>query len=160
MSNTSGPLIITPDSIKDGQKVAGSLVLPKGKFFFGYTYVPFDPAKAPKAKEQPSSNPEPAFQGEGNSLRRSAQPSSSTRSSKPAAAKPASDDKPDPWANLGNGNTLSGRQVAPEPPKAKDPLPQDEIIDATMLDEDDFMFDESYNYDDDDDDDIIEIDSD
>lgn len=83
--------------------------------------------------------------------------------------KAAEDEKDDPWAKLGSGNSLrwttttaatsssnpapvSGPQEEFEPRKAT----EQEIIDATMLDEDDFMFEDE----EDDEDDVIEIDSD
>ena len=70
-----------------------------------------------------------------------------------------SEEKVDPWKNLGSGNTLSGRGTkrAAEETKVKDEVghgqegsSKKEVIDATMLDEDDFWGDE----------DVIEIDSD
>lgn len=157
----SGPRIITSDSLNDDRKVPAALVLPEGKFFFGYKYVPFDKSKVKKKEEAPA--PPQSFQGQGNSLRRNA-PSSSTPA--PAGAEPAKEEKADPWANLGSGQTLSGRapkraaaSPAPEPTRAPSPPKQTEqdVIDATMMDETDFMFDDTaYS----DDDDVIEIDSD
>jgi ubiquitin fusion degradation protein 1 len=138
-------------------------VIAKGKFFFGYKYIPFDAEgeeKKKKAKEAPAAAAPPAsFQGEGNSLRRGgAQQSAPAK--RAASAEEEEEKKVDPWANLGSGNTLSGRKraapAAPTPP-VREPTRQ-EVIDATMLDEDDFMFGEEYS--DNDDDDIIEIDSD
>lgn len=102
--------------------------------------------------------PPSAFQGEGNSLRKGAKNSASSPAPASAAAQPDSESKPDPWANLGSGNTLNSRKRAAEKAPAREPTPppqDDEVIDATMLDEDDFMFGEDY-----DDEDYIEVDSD
>lgn len=71
----------------------GPLVLPAGKFFFGYKYVPFDPSAAPKKTEEVDVPPS-AFQGEGNSLRKGAKSNASAPAA--AAAKPAAEEKPDP----------------------------------------------------------------
>lgn len=163
----SGPRVITNDALQGDRQVPSALVLPAGKFFFGYKYIPFDAgadAEKKKAKEPTEAEPAASFQGQGNSLRRTGQASSSTSSPAPAAAAPAaSEEKPDPWANLGGGQTLSGRKraAATPPEPARQPSPpqpsRQEVIDATMLDEDDFF----QSYDDDEDyDDIIEIDSD
>ncbi len=124
--------------------------------------MPFDPKKAPKKPEEDVVAPPSAFQGQGNSLRKGAV-NNAAAAAAPASAKPADEEKPDPWASLGSGNTLSGRKRAAEKsPERKPASPQqptrEEVIDATMLDEDDFMFGEEY--DDDDDDDYIEVDSD
>lgn len=65
--------------------------------------------------------------------------------------KEESNQKPDPWAKLGGGNTL---RVKESPVNVKSPPAH--VIDATMLDEDDFAFgDDGKEYDD-----VIEIDSD
>lgn len=158
----SGPMIITPDTLGAAdRKVPAALVLPEGKFFFGYKYTPFDPSKAPK-KVDIDAAPAAPFSGEGNTLRKKPDGSSS---SKRAEVPKSSPDAPavDPWANLGGGNTLrptkqqkteSGSQSQSQP-QSQTPAQRQEIIDATMLDEDDFAY-----YDDDDDNDVIEIDSD
>ncbi|WOO82114.1 Ubiquitin fusion degradation protein 1 [Vanrija pseudolonga] len=164
----TGPRIITPDSLNDDRKVPTALVLPAGKFFFGYKYIPFDPAKTPKKKEEGAPAPPTSFQGAGNSLRRGAQANSAPSPATPNADEtPKAEEKPDPWASLGSGNKLSGRKraaeasPAPAPPApARNPTPppaptQNEVIDATMLDEDDFWVPEY-----DEDEDVIEIDSD
>lgn len=137
-----------------------ALVLPPGKFFFGYKYVPFDAKaeeKRKKAKEAPEAAPATTFQGEGNSLRRgAAQPATAAKAPAPAE----DEEKPDPWANLSGVQTLSGRKrpATASPATTTPPREQtrQEVIDATMLDEDDFMFGEEYS----DNDDIIEVDSD
>lgn len=165
----SGPRVIKTDELNDDRKVPAALVLPEGKFFFGYKYVAFDADKV-ESKEAPApAAGTAAFQGDGNSLRRGA---SNPNRALPApaatlAAAPGTEDKPDPWAKLGAGNSLSGRtKAAPAPASARvpSPSPEPEVVDATMLDEDDFMFGENYDDDyddyDDDDDEIIEIDSD
>ena len=67
----------------------------------------------------------------------------------------------DPWANLGVGNTLRGKKSVSPPAigRVQTPIsPPRDVIDATMLDEDDFTFGEEYV--EGDEDDIIEIDSD
>ena len=103
---------------------------------------------------------EPAqpFSGEGNTLRKpSKAPTKPTNGTNGHAA---SEDDPssDPWSKLGNGNTLRTAKSASQsqsmvtPAKSKEPSKQ-EVIDATMLDEDDFVFGDP-------DDDVIEIDSD
>ena len=69
----------------------------------------------------------------------------------PSAVEEQSEEKSDPWAKLGGGNKLSSRGVKKDSGPA-----QAEVIDATMLDEDDFRFgEEGEEYDD-----VIEIDSD
>lgn len=154
--------------MNDDRKVPAALVLPEGKFFFGYKYVPFDKTKV-KKKEEAGPAPTQSFQGEGNSLRRN---NGASSSSAPAPASQApeteTEEKKDPWANLGSGQTLSGRAPkraaasppAPEPTRAPSPPKQhkeQDDIDATMMDESDFMFDDTaYS----DDEDVIEIDSD
>ena len=160
----SGPRIITPDSYNEDRKVPAALHLPQGKFFFGYTYVPFDPTKV--VKKPVDILPTQSFGGQGTSLKSqtttggdasSSQPQSQTQPQTESAAEvPA-----DPWAKLGSGNTLSTagkRNKEPEPVKTEAQQRQ-EVIDATMLDEDDLWGDEGME-DDDDDNDIIEIDSD
>jgi ubiquitin fusion degradation protein 1 len=188
----SGPRIITPDSLADAdRKVPAALVLPAGKFFFGYKYIPFDPSKVVKKPVDTGLEPPKAFSGEGSTLnnrRTGKAPASSSSatnggvSPQPTSTSTSTDggvEKPDPWAKLGSGNTLSGRGVKREATGAArqngsvttpasapaaaaaavaaPPPPQHEVIDATMLDEDDFTFGDEY---DDDEDDIIEIDSD
>lgn len=185
----SGPRIITPDALADAdRKVPAALVLPAGKFFFGYKYIPFDPSKVVKKPIDTGLEPPKAFSGEGSTLnnrRTGKAPTSgssatnggvSPQPTSVSAAKGAGEEKPDPWAKLGSGNTLSGRGVKREatgaarqngsittptsaPPVAAPPPPHPEVIDATMLDEDDFTFGDEYD-DDEDEDDIIEIDSD
>lgn len=74
------------------------LNLPAGKFFFGYTYVPFDPVKAAKAQAKSKSA--------------SSQTASSAVDAAGAAA--AAQDR-DAFAGLsGGGNTLSGKRKAGE----------------------------------------------
>ena len=153
ITNDSGPRIITPDSYNEDRKVPAALNLPEGKFFFGYTYVPFDPEKV--VKKEIDAVPAEPFGGQGTSLRSQARTGSTVappESDKPAAV--------DPWAKLGGGNTLSAKSVKKEKTeeekaKAKQ---QQEIIDATMLEEEEFWDDEVMDDDDEDDDDIIEID--
>lgn len=156
-----GPRIITPDNIDGDRKVPGALVLPAGKFFFGYKYVPFDASAAPKKKEDIVVPPS-AFQGEGNSLRKGAQNKTTSPAPAAAASSAAAESKPDPWANLGSGNTLSNRKrSAAKAAATREPSPPpqpEQVIDATMLDEDDFMFGDEDDYDDGDD--YIEVDSD
>jgi ubiquitin fusion degradation protein 1 len=171
----SGPRVITSETIDLDRQVPAALVLPEGKLFFGYKYIPFDAKaeeKRKKAKEDPSAPPaQTSFQGQGNSLHRGAvQPSSPAEADAPADG---DEEKPDPWANLGSGQTLSGRKrgaptsaaasAPPTPAPASAPVSaqptRQEVIDATMLDEEDFMFDDDEYYDGEEDD-IIEIDSD
>ncbi len=158
----SGPRIITPESLADAdRKVPVALKLPAGKFFFGFTYVPFDPAKAPKKPTEAPAAAEP-FRGEGSTLRRGAQalpPAANGSSNGKSSAPESSDDAPDPWAKLGGGNVLSVRGVKREREKeearaAQQPGSQD-VIDATMMDEDDFFYDPDY-----DGHEVIEVDSD
>ncbi|GMK59362.1 hypothetical protein CspeluHIS016_0703770 [Cutaneotrichosporon spelunceum] len=157
-----GPRIITPDNIEGDRKVPGPLILPKGKFFFGFKYIPFESSKVPKKPDENAVAPPSAFQGEGNSLRKGAANSAAGSISQAAPSNSVEEDKPDPWANLGSGNTLSGRKRAAEKELTREASPpqpsREEIIDATMMDEDDFMFGEDYDYDDGDD--YIEVDSD
>ncbi|GFZ49841.1 hypothetical protein JCM24511_07244 [Saitozyma sp. JCM 24511] len=189
INRNDGPRIITPDALADAdRKVPAALVLPAGKFFFGYKYIPFDPSKVVKKPIDTGLEPPKAFSGEGSTLnnrRTGKAPTSgssatnggvSPQPTSVSAAKDAGEEKPDPWAKLGSGNTLSGRGVKREatgaarqngsittptsaPPVAAPPPPHPEVIDATMLDEDDFTFGDEYD-DDEDEDDIIEIDSD
>ena len=157
-----GNRIVTPESLSDAdRKVPAALVLPEGKFFFGFKYIPFDPAKQPKKVEAPKS-PQ-AFQGEGETLRKRAGGQANGTNGASTSKSPAPEENPDPWAKLGSGNTLRGKRPAPTTPtpepahtRAKpDPSPS-QVIDATMLDEDDFGFVGSEE----DDHDVIEIDSD
>ena len=159
----SGPRIITPDSLNDAdRKVPAALVLPVGKFFFGFKYTPFDPTiVVPKRGVEAETAPR-TFSGEGTTLKRRT-PGSLAASTDGREATPAPtpvteerEEKPDPWAKLGGGNTLSNRGVK----KAPASTPQSaEVIDATMLDSDDFFGEgeggEAGEYDD-----VIEIDSD
>jgi ubiquitin fusion degradation protein 1 len=156
-----GAKIMTPESLADdGRKIPAALILPAGKFFFGFTYVPFDPSKVVKKIDPNEVKPDTTFSGTGNTLlRRRGAPAAQPT---PAPAAPvAKEDKPDPWASLSGGNTLSGKKakiekVKVEEPEAKKEMTRQEVVDMTMLDEDDFMFGETY----DDDDGVIEIDSD
>ncbi|WVW87089.1 hypothetical protein I302_109146 [Kwoniella bestiolae CBS 10118] len=165
INRNDGPRIITPESLADdGRKIPAALVLPEGKFFFGFKYIPFDPSKAPKptADTEPDGGLQP-FGGNGQTLAKKVQPPKGARSpfkvpSPPPEAKvkeEVKEEKPDPWAGLGNGNTLkkSANQVREEKERNRQ-----EVIDATMLDEDDFMFDGDDG--EDGEDDVIEIDSD
>ena len=151
----SGPRIITPDSHNEDRKVPAALNLPQGKFFFGYTYVPFDPEKV--VKKEIDATPAEPFGGQGTSLR--SQAKSGTTSAQAETEKPAA---ADPWAKLGGGNTLSAKTVKKEKEKTEEEKvkakQQQEIIDATMLEEEEFWDDEVMDDDDEEDDDIIEID--
>ena len=138
------------------RKVPAALVLPAGKFFFGFKYTPYDSTKVAKTVDVAPSSPK-AFSGEGTTLKRrlvgSSHPGTDGRNVLPAL--PVKEEQPgetsDPWARLGGGNKLSSRGVKKDTGPA-----QAEVIDATMLDEDDFGFgDEGEEYDD-----VIEIDSD
>jgi ubiquitin fusion degradation protein 1 len=152
-TDISGPRIITSDSYDQDRKVPAALNLPEGKFFFGYTYVPFDPDKV--VKKQVDIAPAESFGGQGTSLRSQTKTATAAdaESAKPEADKPAED----PWAKLGGGNTLSAKvkKETAEPKTAS--RQQQEVIDATMLEEEEFWDDEGMY---EDDDDIIEIDSD
>ncbi|WVR07926.1 hypothetical protein IAU60_004969 [Kwoniella sp. DSM 27419] len=160
INRNDGPRIITPDSLADAdRKVPAALVLPQGKFFFGFRFVPFDPVKAAKEKAKTKGDipvePVQPFGGQGQSLK------GGKSSSAPAPApvkKEEAVEAEDPWTKLGSGNTL--RKAKTEPVKTEErgqPASRQEVIDATMLDEDDFMFDGG---DDDDGQEVIEIDSD
>lgn len=167
---SSGPRIITPDSYNDDRKVPAALHLPQGKFFFGYTYVPFDPSKV--VKKPVDILPSQPFGGQGTSLKSqtttgesstaSASASGSGSQSQAQDNKPATEAPVDPWAKLGSGNTLSNVKKEPAKPVKTEAEQRQEVIDATMLDEDEFWGDEGMEDDDDDDGDeeIIEIDSD
>ncbi|ORY34570.1 ubiquitin fusion degradation protein UFD1-domain-containing protein [Naematelia encephala] len=163
INRNEGPRIITPDSLADAdRKVPGPLVLPAGKFFFGFKYTPYDPSKAAKKVDEAPKVTQP-FSGEGTTLksRRTPAASNGKRKADEDAVKVDTEEQPDPWANLGNGNTLSSKPVKSERaetgriPAAAAPLPPHEVIDATMSDDEDFMY-----YDAGDDEDIIEIDDD
>ena len=148
------------------RRVPAALVLPQGKFFFGFKYIPFDPSKKPKKVEE--AQPLQPFAGEGNTVRRkagatngSSQTNGSNGGNTVEVEQKQDEEKPDPWAKLGSGNTLRTKRPAPSTPTPEAPSSRSrsnghpkspEIIDATMLDEDDFAFVE--------DDDVIEIDSD
>jgi ubiquitin fusion degradation protein 1 len=173
----SGPRIITPDSFNDDRKVPSALHLPQGKFFFGYTYVPFNPDKV--VKKPVDILPTGPFGGQGTSLRSQvkSEPQAQTQgessatgaaaaSASAAVAAAAPPQAEDPWAKFGSGtgNTLSGRgskstKVKEEKVEKSAAEQRQEVIDATMLDDDDFWGDEVMD-DDDDDNDVIEIDSD
>lgn len=134
-----------------------ALHLPQGKFFFGYTYVPFDPSKV--VKKPVDILPTQPFGGQGTSLKSQQTTGTSSSAQQSADATPAAPS--DPWAKLGSGNTLStggSRKKEKEEQKVSKTQEQQrqEVIDATMLDEDDFWDDDGM----DEDDDIIEIDSD
>lgn len=110
--------------------------------------------KLDETPEQPK-----AFSGEGATLKRrpagSLQPSANGRPVTPVKpVKEEEEEKPDPWAKLGGGNSLSTKGVKKEDMRGNRPV---EVIDATMLDEDDFFGGEE---DDEEYDDVIEIDSD
>ncbi|KAL7424565.1 ubiquitin fusion degradation protein [Cryptotrichosporon argae] len=175
-----GPRIITSDSLNDDRKVPAALVLPAGKFFFGWKYVPFDPAQAAKPAAPEPVVAEP-FGGQGNTLRRG--PAASASASSSAAPVPAADKgkakepAEDPWAKLGSGNTLANRKRPASTegpareraqPSGPDPAPaaapptaeqtRQQIIDATMLSEDDFWNDDEEDEGDDEGDDVIVID--
>ncbi|WRT69854.1 uncharacterized protein IL334_006845 [Kwoniella shivajii] len=168
INRNDGPRIITPESLADdGRKIPAALVLPEGKFFFGFKYVAFDSSKAPKPVDEPQPTSLQPFGGQGQTLAR--RPPAGARSpfrqpTPPPTTAPNStttstevkEEKVDPWAGLGNGNTLSTRKptLTDEEKKKDDERKRQEVIDATMLDEDDFMFDGG------DEDDVIEIDSD
>lgn len=160
---SSGPRIITPDSLNDAdRKVPAALVLPAGKFFFGFKYIPYDASKSAKKAIEAPAVPQ-TFSGEGSTLKRRATgalpPGANGRPVTPTPpVKEEHEEKADPWANLGGGNTLSNRGAKKEihTPKSA------EVIDATMLDSNDFTFGEDDDEDDDggEYDDVIEIDSD
>lgn len=155
---SSGPKIITSESLADGdRKVPAALVLPEGKFFFGFKYTPFDPAKVPKKQEAVEDKPAAPFGGEGNSLKRRRGDNASVKPSTTSAnvISPVKEEKEDPWAKLGSGNALAPKKIAPIATPAAPPSRQD-VIDATMMDEDDF----DVQWDEGDNDDIVEIDSD
>jgi ubiquitin fusion degradation protein 1 len=151
----SGPRIITPDSLADdGRKVPAALVLPEGKFFFGFKYTPFDPDKAPKkADEEEKQGPTP-FGGAGNSLKRRR----GDVTPQPAVTEVKKEEsKPDPWAKLGSGNSLRRQQTPPrEETPPREPT-REEVLASTYLDENDFMAeDDDFDYGED----VIEVDSD
>ena len=159
-NSTSGPRIITPSSFNDDRKVPAALVLPPGKFFFGYKYVPFDPTKAPKPTLTDTHPKGPvAFSGLGSTVnnRQTALGTSNPvdilkKRESDAKEQEEEQDKPDLWDKLGGGNSLR-----PDPGSKTNghrPPSRQEVIDATMLDEEDFTYEM------DDDDGFIEIDSD
>jgi len=158
MLTVSGPRIITPESLADdGRKVPAALVLPEGKFFFGFKYTPFDPDKAPKKADEAEQQGPTPFGGTGNSLKR--RRGDVTPQTQATEVK-KEESKADPWAKLGSGNSLR-RQQTPPPPKEKTPPPReptrDEVIASTYLDENDFMDeDDDFDYGED----VIEVDSD
>ncbi|WWD20459.1 hypothetical protein CI109_104935 [Kwoniella shandongensis] len=186
INRNEGPRIITPDSLNDAdRKVPAALILPEGKFFFGFKYIPFDPSKVPKkldekAAEAAAAAKSSSFSGQGETLLKRppgaanpSRPSSTAPTSSPAVVKrerEEDEEKADPWAKLGGGNTLSGKKAATPATTSQStstvpsaPPSRQEVIDATMLDEDDFMFDGGEDDEDEDDGeyaDVIEIDSD
>lgn len=180
----SKPRIITPDSLSSdpNRAVPAVLSLPPGKFFFGYTYVPFDHSKAPKPKPTAeeiaaAEESKPSFGGEGVTLkgkRKAAEPASASASGSGSGTgvKEEKEEKVDPWAKFGSGsgNTLrkaagstaasAGAKKEEEKPKQSKPEP-DDIIDATMMDDDDEEeWDENGEMESDDDEVYIEVDSD
>lgn len=127
--------------------------------------MPFDPSKV--VKKPVDILPTGPFGGQGTSLRSgvktgTSEPQAESSASGAAAAAAAAPAEPaeDPWAKFGSGNTLSNKGSKSKPFEQEKTAEQQrqEVIDATMLDEDDFWGDEAME--DDDDDDIIEIDSD
>lgn len=172
LTNISGPRIITPDSFNDDRKVPAALVLPQGKFFFGFKYIPYDPSKVVKKNVDIAPTGTQAFSGEGTSLK-SKKPGGTLNVTGNGKGKEKEGDvtsqastqpqeKADPWAKLGSGNALkpaasTTTTKTSNPSRTTTTRNEPDIIDATMLDEDDFF---EVPDDDDDDDDIIEIDSD
>lgn len=170
LNRSSGPRIINTSSLSSANtQVPSALILPEGKFFFGFKYIPYDPSKAPKPSlaDQQKMELQP-FGGEGNTLKGGKRVGGGEGKGK-GKEKAAEEEKEDPWAKLGSGNTLK-RTTATAASSSSNPAPasapqkefetrkatEQEIIDATMLDEDDFMFEDE----EDDEDDVIEIDSD
>ncbi|WWC66038.1 uncharacterized protein I303_108660 [Kwoniella dejecticola CBS 10117] len=182
INRNDGPRIITPESLADdGRKIPAALVLPQGKFFFGFKYIEYDPSKAPKptsedAEKNGNGNLHP-FGGSGQTLKKAPpkgtrspfrQPSPPPPSTTTVKGKEKADGKAeaeaaaeDKWAKLGNGNTLSTSNKRPKLEEKEEARThsRQEVIDATMLDEDDFMFDGGDGSEDDGDD-VIDIDSD
>ncbi|WWC73847.1 uncharacterized protein I206_107819 [Kwoniella pini CBS 10737] len=173
INRNDGPRIITPESLADdGRKIPAALKLEQGKFFFGFKYIEFDPSKVPKPKsEETTANGEgntlQPFGGSGQTLKKPPpkgarspfrQPSPPPSSSSPSKGKEKSEENEieDKWSKLGNGNTLSTSNKKQKLDIKEQEKSRQDIIDATMLDEDDFMFDEGDGTDDD----VIEIDSD
>ncbi|TYJ53849.1 hypothetical protein B9479_005537 [Cryptococcus floricola] len=155
------PQIITSETLADADRVIpAALTLPPGKFFFGFKYTPYDPSKAPK---KPSATSEPAqpFGGSGNKLKSGKTVGDKGKGKEEEKEEEQVEEKPDPWAKLGGGNTLKATKApAPEPVKQET---RQEVIDATMLDEDDFMYEGEEDEDEDEGsgwegDDVIEID--
>lgn len=170
---TSGPRIITPSSFNDDRKVPAALVLPEGKLFFGFKYIPFDPSKVVKKNVDIAPTGTAAFSGEGTSLKskkRGLLASSSGQGAHPSVkgkekeqngntavtadgAGAGEKEKEDPWAKLGSGNALKSTTTTRSSAAAASTTTttssraQPQIIDATMMD-DDF-----YEVDDDDEDD-------
>jgi ubiquitin fusion degradation protein 1 len=157
----SGPRIITNESLADdGRKVPAALVLPEGKFFFGFKYVPFDPSKAPKKATEAEPKAVDPFGGAGNSLKR--RRGDNTPEVKAEVEKEETEPSADPWAKLGSGNTLRNQknsaQTSTNASSRADSrqMTREEVIESTYLDEDDFGVEEDFDYGDD----VIEIDSD
>ncbi|KIR59464.1 ubiquitin fusion degradation protein 1 [Cryptococcus bacillisporus CA1873] len=170
INRADGPRIINTSSLSSANtQVPSALILPEGKFFFGFKYIPYNPSKAPKPSlaDQQKVELQP-FGGEGNTLKNGKRVGGGEGKGK-GKEKVAEEEKEDPWAKLGSGNTLK-RTTATAASSSSNPVPasapqkefetrkatEQEIIDATMLDEDDFMFEDG----EDDEDDVIEIDSD
>ncbi|EIW71321.1 hypothetical protein TREMEDRAFT_67697 [Tremella mesenterica DSM 1558] len=142
LSRNGGAKIITPDSLNDtDRKVPAALLLPAGKFFFGYKYVPFDASKAPKPKV-PEPEPAQAFSGAGQSLRNKGKHGPSVGESSNSAPK---DEKPDPWANLGSGNQLRSVKTTNQVPSSVTPnktqTTRSQVDPIVVDDDDDFMYD-------------------
>ena len=152
----------------DGRKVPAALVLPAGKFFFGYKYIPYDPSKSPAKKVDEGPQSPKAFGGQGNSLRNRSRTSNPPNAPSDSTSEPKReklDETEDSWAKLGGGNTLRPTEVQrteqrEEPSTVTSRQTQMDIIDATMLDEDDFAEYDHGDEDHEDDVNVIEIDSD
>ncbi|WVO14954.1 hypothetical protein L204_102595 [Cryptococcus depauperatus] len=154
ISRNIGPKIITPESLGDqDRKVPAALTLPPGKFFFGFTYVAYDSTKAPKKTTEAIASNQ-SFRGTGNTLKSGKK---IDQHDSKQNQQDTDDEKEDCWAKLGSGQTLrKGGTVETRQATNK------EIIDATMLGENDFVFDSDEDMENGHwaDDDIIEIDSD
>lgn len=169
--HNSKPRIVTNDSLADdGRTVPAALHLPEGKYFFGFTYKPFDPSKVVKKEDvdavgltqallddtdDKEQQPTTTFSGQGNTLsNRKIRSGTDAAESSSSATSAVPVEKVDPWANLGSGATLSTRKVV----EATPPRPA-EIVDLSQDDDDD---DDDFGYGEepDDEDDVIVIDSD
>ena len=158
---SSGPRIITNESLADdGRKVPSALVLPEGKFFFGFKYVPFDPSKAPKKTNEEEPKALDPFGGAGNSLKR--RRGGETPDVKTEVKKEHAESAADPWANLGSGNSLRNQKTPAQSSTNTSSradsrqLTRAEVLESTYLDEDEFGVEEDFDYGDD----VIEMDSD